>query len=281
MRFDAAQLHQYETKGYVIVECPFPRELTDACQAAAERVAQDPQAGPADGNKRNHYRLRPQLEGSYWCALDHSLPFLRVMLHPEILELARQLQGDDDIYLRNGGINDQGPDRSVQWHRDGGVGWPEFMHYFAGASRANGCLRVVPGSHLGDDEPWERLARDHRERAGNAGSASDDGWEDVELPDEVSLEVEPHQLVVRSAYIFHSTWMNRTTKSRVMSHWLFHPHTIDDHHFTWRDYLTPELIKALTPEQREVLWLDREFSIHPKFEAERERELGSVSWGIV
>ena len=74
--------------------------------------------------------------------------------------------------------------------------------------------------------------------------------------------------------------MNRTTTSRVMSHWLFHPHTVDDHRFTWRDYLTPELLDALTPEQREVLWLDREFSIHPKFDAERARELGRVSWGV-
>ena len=63
LRFEDAQLHEYETKGYVIIECPFPRELTDVCQAAVDRVAQDPNAGPPDGNKRNHYRLRPQLEG--------------------------------------------------------------------------------------------------------------------------------------------------------------------------------------------------------------------------
>lgn len=105
MKFDCAQLEQYEAKGYVIIECPFAQELTDACQAAVDRAAQDPSTGPPDG-KRNHHRLRPQVENSYWCALDHSSVFLRVILHPEILELARQLQKDDDIYLRNGGIND-------------------------------------------------------------------------------------------------------------------------------------------------------------------------------
>ena len=94
MQFDNAQLDQYETKGYVIIECPFPHELTHACQEAVDRATQDPDAGPSDG-KRNHCRLRPQAENSYWCALDHSLPFLRVILHPEILELARQLQKED------------------------------------------------------------------------------------------------------------------------------------------------------------------------------------------
>ena len=279
MKFDQAQLDQYETKGYVIIECPFPEELTHACQDAVEPAAQDPDSGLPD-SKRNHYRLRPQVEDSYWCTLDHSLPFLRIILHPEILELARQLQKIDDIYLRNGGINDQGPNRSIPWHRDIGIEWPEFMHYFAGASRANGCLRVVPGSHRGDEEPWQQQLRDLRERSENTGSAAEDGWEDVELPDEISLEVEPHQLVVRSSHIFHATWLNRTPISRVMSHWFFHPHTVENHRFTWRDYLTPELIEALTPEQREPLWLDREFRIDSNYEAERARELGRVSWGL-
>lgn len=154
------------------------------------------------------------------------------------------------------------------------------MHYFAGSWRANGCLRLVPGSHRGDEEPRRQLTRDLRGRAGNNGPLTEDGWEHVELPDEISLEVEPHQLVVRSSHLFHATWLNRTPVSRVMSHWFFHPHTVDDHRFTWRDYLTPDLIDALTPEQREALWLGREFNTHPRFEAERAQELGCVSWGI-
>ena len=64
-----------------------------------------------------------------------------------------------------------------------------------------------------------------------------------------------------------------------MSHWLFHPHAIDNHRFTWGDYLTPELLDALSPEQREVLWLDREFDIDPSYERERSRELGRVTVG--
>ena len=156
MKFSEAQLEQYRTHGYVIVDCPFPERLTEECMAAVEKAAQDPTEGPADGSKRNHFYLRPQLADSYWCFLDHSLPFMQIILHPEIIELGRQLAGDSDIYMRNGGINEQAPNRSVGWHIDGGPGWAEFMHYFSGASRENGCLRIVPGSHNGPPSALEK-----------------------------------------------------------------------------------------------------------------------------
>ena len=281
MKFSEAQLEQYRTYGYVIVDCPFPERLTEECMATVEKAAQDPTEGPADGGKRNHFYLRPQLEDSYWCSLDHSLPFMQIILHPEIIELGRQLAGDSDIYMRNGGINEQAPNRSVGWHIDGGPGWAEFMHYFSGASRENGCLRIVPSSHTRPPTSLEEKAAQLRDKRGIPGSQAEDGWEDVALDDEISLEVEPHQLIVRHAKLFHSTWLNRTSDCRYLSHWLFHPHAIDNHRFTWGDYLTPELLNALSPEQREVLWLDREFDIDPSYERERSRELGQVTWGIV
>ena len=249
--------------------------------AAVERAARDPSEGPADGSKRNHFYLRPQVDDSYWCSLDHSLPFLKVILHPEFIELGRQLNGVRDIYLRNGGINEQAPNRSVWWHRDGGPGWAEFMHYFSGASRANGCLRIVPGSHTGPRTPLEEKVARLREERGTPVSPNEDGWEDIGLDEEISLEVEPHQMIVRHAWLLHSTWLNRTSDCRYMSHWLFHPHTIDNHRFTWGDYLTQELLDALSPGQREVLWLDREFEVDPAYDQERSRELGRVRWGVV
>ena len=156
MRFSDGQLEQYRTLGYVIVDCPFPESFTEECMAAVEGAARDPTEGPADGSKRNHHRLRPQVEDSYWCALDHSLPFLKIILHPEIVELARQLTGESDIYMRNGGINEQAPDRSIGWHVDGG---PEldgvhalFLRRFAEervsahrAGQSQGAARLAAG----------------------------------------------------------------------------------------------------------------------------------------
>ena len=46
MRFNAAQLKQYHTQGYVVVPCPFPAELTHACLNAVDRAGIDPGASP-------------------------------------------------------------------------------------------------------------------------------------------------------------------------------------------------------------------------------------------
>ena len=279
MRFSEAQLEDYRTKGYVIIDCPFPGELTERCLATVENVAIDPARNSTDG-KRNHFRLKPQVPDSYWCALDHSLAFLQIELHAEIVELARQLTGDEDIYFRNGGINELAPDRSFLWHRDSGDEYVEYMHYFSGARPENGCLRVIPGSHIGAvDELIAAVER--RRKVRGDGETGGDGYEDVELPGEVSLALEPDQMIVRSSRIYHATWLNRSEAGRLMHHWIFREAASANHRFRFEDYLSRELVGALTPEQRQVLWLGRAFELDSTWDRERERELGRVRWGTV
>ena len=102
----------------------------------------------------------------------------------------------------------------------------------------------------------------------------------MELPGEVALEIDPHHLIVRSSRIFHATYANQTQPSRLMHHWLFRESSAENHRFDFTKYLAPELIERLTPEQREVLWLDREFRLDPAWAGERERELGKVFWSV-
>jgi hypothetical protein len=97
----------------------------------------------------------------------------------------------------------------------------------------------------------------------------------------VSLELDPNQILFRRGSIFHSTHLNTAGHSRMMNHWGFRPSDATDHRFTWDDYLTDELIAELTQEQRDVLWLGREFEVSPSFQAERARELGKIKWSIV
>jgi len=279
MKFTPDQLAEYNERGYVIIDCPFPQEFTDACLQAVEKVAEEPI--PDEDRKKNHHRLRPQLPDSYWCKLDHSLPFLQIELHPEIVELARQLENDDDIYFRNGGINELAPQRSFLWHRDAELEYVEFMHYFSGSSKDNGCLRVISGSHIDTVDHLIVQVEDLRKKRGDTNPTTGQSIPDVELSDEISLELRLDQLLVRSSRIYHATWANITSQSRLMHHWLFRDHTAPNHRFTFRDYLTSELLDHLTPEQHDVLYLDREFDIDPKYHSERERELGKISWSVV
>ncbi|NKB70406.1 MAG: hypothetical protein GKR89_25325 [Candidatus Latescibacteria bacterium] len=277
MKFTAEQQAQYHANGYVVIPCPFPQDLTRRCLEAVEQVAIDPRDNTKDG-KGNHYRLEPQLANSYWCALDHSLPFLQIELHSEIVELARQLAGDQDIYFRNGGINELAPQRSFVWHRDSELHYVEFMHYFSGATPDNGCLRVVPGSHIGPVDPWQQQLEEGRQRQDLQGSRQEC---DARLPGEVALELGPSQLLVRSSRLYHATYLNHSATGRLMHHWLFREAASPNHRFRFEDYLTEELIEALTPEQRQVLWLQRDFDLDPTWENERQAEGGQVFWSVL
>ena len=280
MKFTSAQLEEYNDRGYVVIPCPFSPDLTERCLEAVEKVAMNPDLNTEDG-VRNHYRLKPQVPNSYWSELDHSLPLLQIVLHPELLELARQLAGDSDVYLRNAGINELAPNRSFWWHRDTSYEYVEFMHYFSGATVEEGCLRVIPGSHIGPaDELIAEVERKRREQ-GYPDADRPEGWADVELPGEVPIEIDPEHLVVRSSQIFHSTWLNRSGEGRLMNHWLMRESAADDHRFRFEEYLTPELQEALTLQQREALWIGRDYAISRHYEKERELELGKVSWGVV
>ncbi len=280
MKLSLSQLEAYHRDGYVIVDCPFPQTYILHCQNAVEKVAIDPALITAD-TRRNHFRLTPQIPGSYWSSLDHSLPFLKIMLHPEILELARQLAGDDDVYLRNGGINELAPGKSFWWHRDSEMVYTEFMHYFSGASVEHGCLRVIPGSHIGSAVPLKEEAERRRRAQGYPEEYWVDGLADVVLPGEIPLEVRPDQLIVRDSRIFHATGLNASQEGRLMSHWLFRAGSSDDHRFRFEEVLTDDLIEALSPEQRDALWLGRAFEIAEAYKEEREREKGKVMWGVV
>ncbi len=280
MKLSSSQLEAYHRDGYVIVDCPFPAEFTDACMRAVDHVAAGPVSNDVD-TRRNHFRLTPQIPGSYWCALDHSLPFLRIILHPGILEIARQLTESDDIFLRNGSINELAPGKSFWWHRDSEMVYTEFMHYFSGASVEYGCLRVIPGSHEGSVEALKAEAERRRRDQGYPEAYWVDGLADVALPGEIPLEVRSDQLIVRDSRIFHATGLNTSKEGRLMSHWLFRDGSCDDHRFRFEDVLTAELIEALSPEQRDSLWLGREFEIAEAYREERERERGKVMWGVV
>ena len=279
MQFTKDQIAQYQKQGYVIIDCPFSQSLTQACLDAVEKVAEEP--SPDEDGKMNHHRLRPQMPNSYWSKLDHSLPFLQIELHTEITELIRQLEKDDDIYFRNGGINELAPNRSFLWHRDSEWDYIELMHYFSGSTKENGCLRVVPGSHMGSVDPFTQQVQDLRKQQGHDNPQTGQSIPDVELPNEISLELKPHQMLVRSSRIYHATWVNNTNQSRLMHHWLFRPSNADNHRFHFEECLTSELIAQLTPEQKKVLWLNRNFDIDPKYAKEQKSENGKVFWSVV
>ena len=235
------QLAVYEADGYIVVPAPWPTKLTVRLQSAVDQVAASEHILEElnAGARSTQWRLQPQPDtGSGANVLDQSFEFLQVMLHPEVIELARQLEGSD-VFFRNGGINELRPDRSILWHHDykndpfttqkptAGV---EFMHYFGGADTNNGCFRVIPGSHstpqrkFAEDSPspFEKQLQKCRAAAGvdstnwSDAPGRDTHPVDIKLPGERSIVLNPNQLLVRSTTLFHASHNNCTNRGRLM-----------------------------------------------------------------
>ena len=78
MRLTSAQLDQYVQDGYLVLDAPWPTELTRRLLAAVQQVAESPEAVEDFGlgrGGRTHYTLRPVQPGSCtWCWPAHPYP---------------------------------------------------------------------------------------------------------------------------------------------------------------------------------------------------------------
>ena len=104
------------------------------------------------------------------------------------------------------------------------------MHYFGGADTTNGCLRLLPGSHSTPqrkfDEDSPSPFEDRRDACRAASGADSEEWSDVPgrdahpadvtIPGEISIELSPDQLLVRSTTLFHASHHNTTDQGRLM-----------------------------------------------------------------
>lgn len=112
--------------------------------------------------------------------------------------------------------------RALHWHQDW-WGWSHpssyagtsplvyLMYYLTNTCRANGCLRVIPGSHTSDNSMHAFL----RERSTHPDSELPD--EDKALsfrPDEIDLAVSAGDVVVRDGRLLHASHPNTSTRPR-------------------------------------------------------------------
>ncbi len=164
MRLTSEQVAQYERDGYLIFPALFSREEIEILRREAARVAMvETDAVVREGEARapkSLFRLHEK-DGPTASRAFHAACRL-----PRTLGLARQLLGDDRLYLHHSKVNVKTAiEGSVwPWHQDygswrrDGIGEPAMatlMIAFDEASALNGCLYFLPGSHrAGRAEPY-------------------------------------------------------------------------------------------------------------------------------
>ena len=137
--------------------------------------------------------------------------------HPRILDKVERVLGPDILVWSSGFFSKKPHDPSyVSWHQDStywGLEPPDIVSAwiaFTPSRRANGCMRVVPGTHtLGQIAHVDSFADS------NLLSRGQEVQVDVDEADAVDLELEPGEMSLHHVRIVHGSNPNPTDLPRI------------------------------------------------------------------
>ncbi|WP_042626746.1 phytanoyl-CoA dioxygenase family protein [Burkholderia plantarii] len=147
---NAQQIHTYAEQGYLVVDGLFDRAHVERALTAIDTLLD-----PANSDKP--YEYEPQ-DGAtvrrIWSPTQKHAAFREMAADPRLLDCIEALIGEN-VLFHYSKLNMKGPKVGsvVEWHQD----FSYYPHtntdlvtaliFLDDASVANGCLRVVPGSH--------------------------------------------------------------------------------------------------------------------------------------
>ncbi len=194
------QIAQYQRDGYVIPDYRMPEETLEAIKA-------------------DHARLiaaHPEVSDYCGALLLYDFGFLNYAKNPDILDMVEQLIGPD-IALWNSSLFAK-PARvgtRTPWHQDGEY-WPivplatcTVWIALDDATRENGCLRVLPGSHKS-----RTLSKHHFNDAKDIALPLELDASAVDEAEAVDLILEAGQVSLHDVYLMHGSEANTSAKPR-------------------------------------------------------------------
>lgn len=196
------QVEAYHRDGYV-----FPlRALSteDALVYRGKLEAAESRQGPLKGPVRN----KPHLLFT-WCA--------ELIRHPTILDAVADVLGPDLlVWSSSFFIKDGHSAGYVSWHQDAtywGLSHPDVLTAWVALSvshRPNGCMRVIPGSHLVDQIPHRDTFAEH-----NLLSRGQEIAVEVDEAKAVDIVLQPGEFSLHHVRIVHGSEPNRADYRRI------------------------------------------------------------------
>jgi len=156
----------------------------------------------------------------------------QLIAHPKALR-ALESMGFRDNRFQSGYIISKPPQSPpLFWHFDWGF-WNHpisyeprplqlfLMYYLTDTTRANGCLRVIPGSHLRETPLHKVIAEAHSDDLSSARDLN--RVEFHEQPGEIDVMVKAGDLVIGDSRIMHAAHANQSDQRRTVVTLWFHP----------------------------------------------------------
>jgi len=206
----AAAIDRYHTEGWLIPDYRLPAaQLAGLQQALDELIALNPGVRPEK-------LVSAHVSGDNGEGVRGVQAFLELALDAQIIELVSGVLGPD-VILWGCHVFCKPPAEGFEtpWHQDGHY-WPirplatcTVWVALEPSTRANGCLRVVPGSHLGQQlHPHLHEDRDDLtlQQRLDAGSFDESRAVDIEL--------QPGQMSLHDVYMIHGAAANTSSQRR-------------------------------------------------------------------
>jgi hypothetical protein len=205
------ELQSYQRDGFIIPRWRFDHDRVARMLDAVDRVI------TANPDHRPEQLVCPHIPGGATkpIAGDHHGDFLGFGTTPDLATILRQLVGPNvlmwgsQLFCKPPSIG-----MAIPWHQDGEY-WPirplaNVSAWIAidPATRENGCLRVIPGSHRGGLRPH---VLDDRE---NLALDQTVAPEHLDEGNAVDLELEPGQLALFDVFLMHGSNANTSGKRR-------------------------------------------------------------------
>ena len=209
---------QLITEGFCVFENVLESEMVDKLNAMSEwTIAQEDPAHFEE--RRSQGCIIP-----YW-KFPHPA-FAELIVHPPALSVFAEL-GFDDPKVWSGFVISKPPHAPpLYWHQDG-VMWghplsftnkPQqyfMMYYLVDTSRRNGCLRVIPGSHLKRHALHDDKRTAHeRDKVSSASNLDLPSFQHAE--GEVDVQVKAGDVVIGDSRLLHSAHANQTDQRRTV-----------------------------------------------------------------
>ena len=194
------EILQYQSDGYVTPDFRLPDSILSDIRTSHDRLIDQ----------------HPEFADYCPALLAYDTSFLDVARNPDILSMVSQLIGGDialwnsSFFAKPARIGSKTP-----WHQDGEY-WPikplatcTVWIAIDPSTQANGCLRVIPGSHR-----HQQLAQHNRNQADGLALPLELDPATFDESDAVDITLEPGQISLHDVYLFHGSEPNRSEYSR-------------------------------------------------------------------
>ena len=166
------------------------------------------------------------------CHLFDNPEYADIIAYPALVGLLRDLGASDPRFTGGFLISKPPHGPPLFWHQDW-WGWTEpesyqprpqqwfAMVYLTDTTPANGCLRVIPGTHR-REHPLHHLAAAHSAAMQSVSNPADPAY--GAHPDEVAVPVRAGDVVIGDARLIHGAYANRTDAERPLLTLWYMPH---------------------------------------------------------